>query len=228
MPTMKFARDGSLSGSSMTRTSQITGPVGISLSYDAPAAGKGILTTRTDGQVGTVTMDAGYPVANHAVLGENIGLFWNVNGVPGFLCCLSVSNITGQAVSFNNAGNKKFGDALPPVNTPIIVGKGVISFIAVGQYLKDVLLGFFSGASVPHGVQFSPGGGTNVGFGSGAADGGAKTVDLVNNIANDGSGVVDTNPFAGFTDRLTSMEFFSGSLGLATINVGMLLSNPYP
>jgi len=285
MPTMKFAKDGSGGGSSMTRQSQLTDAVGVGVSMDLPGAKRGVLTTRTNNTDGVITMDPGHGllITDKISLFWPTGLIWNgiVNAITGDLATVGLQSLA-MPTSLGAQGRdtiiggekdddvKRFGEdeeeedkprksvpkdpkkfspspkksakegepltpmalvtvnsVLPIVGTVIYVAKRVI-YNSGTNFVGNNLKGLFCGASVPWAVGFiyAVGGGVNDGvfFGNYESDGGIKTVDLVNNIANDGSGVVDVNPFAGET--MSMFDLANGSPSPATVSVAALISNP--
>jgi hypothetical protein len=84
-------------------------------SVSVPAAKAGDLTTRTDNETGTLTMDSGHGITTGAV----IDLFWtNTDGSKGMRREITVGTVSSNSVPIG-ADNSGSGDNLPPLNTEI-------------------------------------------------------------------------------------------------------------
>lgn len=83
----------------------------VPIEKSLPAAKVGSLTTRTDNDTGTLTMNAGHGI----VTGDRLDLYWIENGVPGQRRGMTVGTVSGNSVPIDLGT----GDNLPAAATPV-------------------------------------------------------------------------------------------------------------
>lgn len=90
----------------------------VDLDVELAPAKIGELTTRTDAETGTLTMDSGHGITT----GARLDLYWlddeDTSAVAGSRRGITVGTVSGVTVPIG-ADNAGEGDDLPPVNTPI-------------------------------------------------------------------------------------------------------------
>lgn len=92
-----------------------------------PIAWTGVLTTRTDNNTGTITMDnAGHIIAT----GNIIDIYWTVAGVNGVQRASTVGTVSGVTVPIDLG----IGDNLPPLNSAVIA-------CVVKKFTPNVIVG---------------------------------------------------------------------------------------
>lgn len=111
MPSITYAS--SISGGGVTIQSPAvvrTGSASIGLEESLPAAETGSLTTRTDDDTGTITMDSG----GHGITtGATVDVYWD--GGVQYAC--TVGTVSGTSVPIDTGS----GDNLPPQDTDVTV-----------------------------------------------------------------------------------------------------------
>jgi hypothetical protein len=112
-----------------------------------PAAKTGVLTTRTDADTGTFTMDPGHGF----ITSDKIDVFWTVSGVYG-----SRRNMTATVTSDSAVLDGGTGDNLPVQTSPITAMKPTVVLLdVIGNNVKALAV------NAPQGgyVVFCDGGG---------------------------------------------------------------------
>lgn len=96
----------SLAGKSFNQAQTLTGEAAIVRESSLAAAKGGNLSTRTDNDTGTLTMDSG----GHGITtGARLDVYWNVAGVKGCRRGMTVGTVSGTSVPIDGGA----GDNLP-------------------------------------------------------------------------------------------------------------------
>lgn len=84
---------------------------GISISDELGPAKTGALTTRTDANTGTLTMDTGHGITT----GDRLDVYWSIDGVNYCQRGITAGTVSGNSVPIDSG----VGDDLPVVDTEI-------------------------------------------------------------------------------------------------------------
>lgn len=115
MPSMNLSITGAIAGLPATSKINRTATGGIAQSPTMPKANAAVLTTRSSEDSGVVTLTGSHGIE----VGDFIDIY---HGTTGLTFDAVVTNVTGAAVTFDNA----LGGELPPEDDAVIVAKTVM------------------------------------------------------------------------------------------------------
>lgn len=169
------------------------------------AAGKvGELTTRTDAETGTLTMESGHGITT----GQIIDLYW----ADGIRRAVTVGTVSGDSVPIGGVGDGK-GEDLPLVNTAVIACvRRIVDLDVAGDTVA------MAGADVSAGrrcsIEFEQNDGTEI-----------LPIEIVASATEKGVWIMGaTNDFAG--ESIGRVAISNGSSeGSATVQFGLVRDN---
>ena len=107
----------SIAGKTFPRNATITAEATLAREITLPVAKVGQLTTRTDADTGTLTMNTGHGITT----GQIIDIYWEEAGVRGNRRGVTVGTVSVDSVPFGAIGVEGSGDALPTNLTAVTV-----------------------------------------------------------------------------------------------------------
>lgn len=133
--TMSFAANKSVSigGKNFAEKQTIEAAGGLIVEQSIGAAKTGVLTTRTDGDTGSLTLEVSHGVTT----GQELHLFWLDAGMQKRAVCPAVGTVAAQVVPIDNCT----GDVLPTAATAVTVMVPTqVDFLVDGDDLAGIAM----------------------------------------------------------------------------------------
>lgn len=154
MPRSRITISALTNGQTVKRSEEVFGQKPAGFEIEIPAAKAGLLTTRTDDDTGTLTMDPGHGITT----GAKLDVYWtNADGTRGSRVDMTVGTVSGNTVPIDLGT----GDNLPiqgaairamvPVIEVLNIDAGAagvnISFVTISSGGSSATVAFYEGST---------------------------------------------------------------------------------